>query len=120
MTDTETRTRIAYVRNLFDLATLLDNNSELPLPWSLGCSGLTWYVHDDIETVLAIRDLMADPVTAPYDSVQGNFPVEVTGTLAGFAVSVLVAKEIALAPGEGFIVQRPAMNPRLLAEQVPA
>ena len=105
--------RTAYVRNLFDLATQLDNNPSIPIPYGLSeRSGLQWYVHDSIETVLAIRDLMDEPLTLPHDS--RNFPVEVTGTLAGFAATVDVAREIALDPREGFIVPRPAMNPRLL------
>jgi len=116
MTTTDTRT--SYTKGLRALADLIDNNPAIPLAWSMNSSGLTWFVHRDIETVLAIRALMTNPVTAPYDSVNGNFPVEVTGTLAGFAVSVLVAKEIALDPREGFIVPKPAMNPRLLAEPV--
>jgi len=120
MTDTETRTRTVYVRNLYALAFLLDNDPSIPLPYSLSVrNGLAWYVHDDIETVLAIRKLMDDPITLPYDS--RDFPVEITGTLAGFAATVDVARRIALDPREGFIVPQPAMNPRLLAtEQVPA
>ena len=108
--------RTAYVRNLFDLATLLDNNPGVPLPYSLTRRhGLAWYVHDSIETVLAIRELMDDALTLPHDS--RDFPVEITGTLVGFAATVDVAREIALDPREGFIVQRPAMNPRLLAAE---
>ena len=130
MTDTETRThdtaqcaidrqRTAYVRNLFDLAELLTNNKAIPLPYDLSArGGLQWYVHGDIETVLAIHALMTSPVTEMYDSHQGNFPVQITGTLAGFPTSVLIAKEIALDPREGFIVPAPAMNPRLLVESV--
>jgi len=110
--------RTAYIKNLFDLATLLDNNPSIPIPYALSSrAGLVWYVHGDIETVLAIRELMDDALTLPYDSTGGNFPVEVTGTFAGFATEVLVAREIALDPREGFIVQRPAMNPRLLAAE---
>ena len=123
MTTTDTRThdtaqcaidraRRAYVRNLFDLATLLDNEPNIPIPYGLSArGGLQWYVHGDIETVLAIRDLMADAVTLPNDSQ--TFPVRITGTLAGFAATVDVARSIALDPREGFIVPRPAMNPRL-------
>ena len=114
MADTD---RTAYTQGLRALANLIKANPDLPIPGRLERSaGLQWFVHNDIETVLAIRALMTDPVTAPYDSVHNNFPVEVTGTLAGFAVSVLVAREIALDPREGFIVPKPAMNPRLLAE----
>jgi len=113
---TNTETRASYVQGLRALADLIDNHPDLPIPHQVNRSELQWFVHDDIETVLTIRALMTDAVTAPYDSVRGNFPVEVTGRFAGFAVSVLVAREIALDPREGFIVPKPAMNPRLLAE----
>ena len=131
MTDTDTRThdsaqcaidrqRTAYIKNLFDLATTLDNNPDLPIPYSLSKrNGLTWYIHHDIETVLAIRKLMDEPLTLPDDS--NNFPMKITGTFAGFAATIDVAREIALDPREGFFVPQPAMNPRLLAaESVPA
>lgn len=120
MTSPEHRTRTVYIRNLYALAFLLDNNPDIPLPYSLSVrNGLAWYVHDSIETVLAIRKLMEEPLTLPYTS--RDFPVEITGTLAGFATTVDVARGIALDPREGFIVPAPAMNPRLLAaEQVSA
>jgi len=120
MTDTETRT--SYTKGLRALADLLDAHPDIPLPYSLsGSKGLQWYIHRGIDPVLTIRALMTSPVTEMYDSHQGNFPVQITGTLAGFPTSVLIAKEIALDPREGFIVPRPAMNPRLLAaESVPA
>ena len=109
-----TDTRTAYIKNLFDLATTLDNSPDLPIPYSLDNNGLLWYIHEPIEDVLAIRALMTDAVTVPYNS--NNFPVEVTGKLAGFAVSVLVAREIAL---EGAPTYPPSpMNPRLLAPTV--
>jgi hypothetical protein len=116
MTDTK---RTAYTQGLRAVADLLDAHPDLPLPYGLTVrNGLAWYVHDSIETVLAIRELMDEPLTLPYDS--RDFPVEITGTLAGFAATVDVARGIALDPREGFIVPRPAMNPRLLAEQVSA
>ena len=105
--------RTAYIKNLFDLATTLDNNPSIPLPHSLARGELTWYVHDDIETVLAIRWLTEDAITLPYTS--NDFPVEVTGTLAGFPVSVLVAREIALAGAPAR--EAYPMNPRLLAAE---
>jgi len=110
-----TDTRTAYIEGIRALAYLLEANPDLPLPHALNGRTFQWFVHDDIETVLMIRALLFDAVTALYDSVRGNFPVEVTGTLAGFPVSVLIARDIALAPGEGFIAPAPAMNPRLLA-----
>lgn len=116
MTTTE---RSTYAAGLRAVADLIDAHPDLPIPYRLDRVGLMWFVHDDIETVLTIRALMTDPVTRPYDSIRDNFPVEVTGTLAGFAVLILIAREIALDPREGFMVQRPAMNPRLfVAEQV--
>ena len=113
-----TTERTAFIEAIRDLADLLDAHPNIPVPYALSSrAGLVWYVHGDIETVLAIRELMDDALTLPYDSTGGNFPVEVTGTFAGFATEVLVAREIALDPREGFIVQRPAMNPRLLAAE---
>jgi hypothetical protein len=106
-----TDTRTAYIKNLFDLATLLDNNPDIPIQYSQGRgSQLTWYVHDSVETVLAIRELIEDPLTLPYTS--NDFPVEITGILAGFPVSVLVARGIALAGAPAR--EAYPMNPRLL------
>jgi hypothetical protein len=115
MTTTET----AYIRNLFALAELLASNKAIPIPYNLSArGGLVFYVHGDIETVVAIRDLMDDPITLPNDST--TFPVQITGTLVGFATIVDVARDIAFDPREGYIVPAPAMNPRLLAESVSA
>lgn len=112
MTDTDTRT--AYIEGIRALADLLDTHPDIPLPHRLDEAGLTWYVHEPIETVLAIRDLMDYALTAPYTS--NNFPVEVSGRLAGFDASVLIAREIAL---EGAPTYPPApMNPRLVATLV--
>ena len=108
-----TTDRTEYTKGLRDLATLLDNHPELPLPHRLSNDGLQWFGYD-IETVLALRARIEDALTLPYDSVQGNFPVEITGTLAGFPASVLVAREIAL-DGAPAYPPPPPMNPRLLA-----
>jgi len=111
-----TDTRTEYVKGLRSLADLLDNTS-IPIPHALSRrNGLTWYVHDSIETVLAIRELMDDALTLPHDS--RDFPVEITGTLVGFAATVDVARGIALDD----TVQAVAapMNPRLLAVSVKA
>jgi len=103
--------RTVYTQGLRALADLLDAHPDIPAPHSLSSDdGLTWYVHEPIETVLALRDLMDYALTAPYTS--NNFPVEVTGKLAGFDASVLVAREIAL---EGAPTYPPApMNPLLV------
>ena len=104
--------RTVYTQGLRALADLLDAHPDIPAPHSLSSDdGLTWYVHEPIETVLALRDLMDYALTAPYTS--NNFPVEVSGRLAGFDASVLIAREIAL---EG----APPMNPRLVATLVSA
>jgi len=103
--------RTAYIKNLFDLATLLDNNPSIPIPYALSSrAGLVWYVHGDIETVLAIRELMDDALTLPHDS--RDFPVEITGTLCGFAATVDVARGIAL--DDTVPAVSAPMNPRLL------
>jgi len=109
--------RTEYTLNLRALATLLDAHPDIPVPYVLSSrNGLGWYVHDSIETVLAIRELMDDALTLPHDS--RDFPVEVTGTLVGFAATVDVARGIAL--DDTVPTVSAPMNPRLLAEPVPA
>jgi hypothetical protein len=109
--------RTVYTQGLRGLADILDDNPDVPLPHSLSRSdGLLWYIHEPIEAVLEIRALMVYALTAPYES--NSFPVEVSGILAGFDASVLIAREIAL---EGAPTFPPApINPRLLGKQVSA
>lgn len=106
--------RTEYIENLRDLATLLNAYPSIPVPYVLSRrNGLGWYVHDSIETVLAIRELMDDALTLPHDS--RDFPVEITGTLVGFAATVDVARGIALDDSVPRVSA--PMNPRLLASE---
>ena len=102
--------RTAYVKGLRALADLLEHNPDLPLPYRIDEDDIGWYIHT-ISDALFVRDVMDDPKTTRTDSA--NFPVDITGTIAGMRAVASLNPTVALAPGQS--VALPALNP-LLAE----
>lgn len=91
-----TRTdRTTYTQGLRDLATALDADPSLPLPYHGTTSAITFFIHDDLEQALRLRVLMTNPVTSHDTSA--TFPVDIGGHLYGLPVAVHIAANLALA-----------------------
>lgn len=110
---TATDTRINYTAGLRALADLIDNHN-LPLPHEgQRFDPFTFFIHNNLAEALAVHDAMTNPHTNRDDNK--TFPVQIVGTLAGFPALVYVHARIALAPGTGFVIPLPALDPRLAA-----
>jgi len=103
--------RDTYATALRQLADLLPITPELPIPDQIRPSGFTFYVSRDHATIWAIADLMTDVAVERDPSV--DFPVTISGTLAGLPAVVRVCARLALAEGQR--VSAPELNPRLAA-----
>jgi len=108
-TDRTAIVRFDYVKSLRALADLIDSDETIPLPYQ--GDELTFFIHGDVEQALALHKLMEAP-TLTQES--GNFPVQITGRLAGFKVLVYVDEKAALAKAP-FRPTFPALVPALAA-----
>ena len=102
--------RTTYVKGLRALADLLEWNHDLPIPYRIDEDDIGWYVHA-IDDALNLQAVMGAPKTTLTDSA--NFPVDITGTIAGMRAVASLYHSIALAPGQS--VTLPALNPLLAA-----
>lgn len=86
-----THTRDTYVAGLRGLADLLER-STLPLPHE---QATPFFIYDDIEDALTLRDLMPDPETTLKPS-DGSFTVRISGHIEGLEVVVYVHNKLGL------------------------
>ncbi len=110
MTDTD---RPSFTARLRAFADILDANPALPRPLE-GVSAYSFFIRDDINQALILRDLMDDPDTE--QKVDTDFPVQIVGHIAGLECRAYVHAQIALIDGAAVVM--PPIDPRLIEGQV--